>query len=211
MDLKLITEWAKILGGIVVFAIGLYQYRLAQKWKRREFIASQIKDFEAEPKIQLAMTMLDWNDRVLYFPAEGGTKFVAIRINEPLLSSALLPHRDANGYSKNEALIRDCFDRFLDMFVRLSAFIEAKLIRIEELAPYLEYWITLMSGKKRDWHTPEFFVLLQNHIQIYEFTKINRLMQHFGHSPVPSEKAVRRAIESTLSIRQESGDRTVPN
>ncbi len=156
------------------------------------------------------MTMLDWNDRVLYFPAEGGTKFVPVRIDEPLLLSVLLPHRDANGHSKNEAIIRDCFDRFLEMLVRLSAFVEAKLLRIEELAPYLQYWITLMSGKKRDWHTSEFFVLLQNHIQIYDFRKINRLMQHFGHDPLPSEKAVRHAIESTLLIRPQGGDRTLP-
>ena len=210
IDLKLTTEWAKIVGGVIVFAIGFYQYRHGQKWKRREFVASQIKDFEADPKIRLAMTMLDWNDRVLYFPAEGGTKFISIRVNEPLLRSALLPHEDANGYFKNEVIIRECFDDFLDMLVRLSAFVEAKLIRTEELRPYLEYWITLISGKKPDWHTPEFFVLLRNHIQIYGFTKINQLMEHFGYDPVPSPEEVRHAVQSTLAIRPLGAEKTIP-
>jgi hypothetical protein len=54
--------------------VGLYQYVKAQRWKRREFIAAQIKDFEADKKIQLAMTMLDWNERTLTFPTETGER-----------------------------------------------------------------------------------------------------------------------------------------
>ena len=59
---KLLTEWAKLIGAVAVFGIGLYQYAQAQKWKRREFISSQVKEFEADKKIQLSMTMLDWSD-----------------------------------------------------------------------------------------------------------------------------------------------------
>jgi hypothetical protein len=151
------------------------------------------------------MTMLDWRDRELYFPAEGGNKFVSIKITEPLLCSALLPHGDAKRYSQNEEIIRDCFDRFLDMLVRLSAFVDANLIQTEELRPYLEYWTTLISGKKYEWHTPEFFVLLRNHIQIYGFAGINQLMEHFGHDPVPSPEDVRQAVQSTLATRPEKG------
>ena len=201
IDLKLITEWLKILGGIVVFGLGLFQYARAQKWKRREFIASQIKDFEADIKIQLAMTMLDWNERRLYFPAKGGDGFVPILVNEALLRSSFLPHENAIRYFQNEVLIRDCFDRFFDMLVRLSDFVEADLISVDELRPYLQYWIKLISGNKRGWHSPELFILLLNHIDKYDFEKAAQLIRNFGYDPVPSKVALEEAIKKTLEMR----------
>lgn len=137
--LTLATDWAKILGAIVVFAIGLQRYSQAQKWKRGEFIAGQIKDFEADRRIQLMMTMLDWNGRELYFPSEAGKDPVPIEVDDALLSSALLPHVAAKGYYRNEVMIRDCVDRYLDMLVRLQNFVDAGLINIEELRPYMNY------------------------------------------------------------------------
>src|ERR1051325_2140414 len=111
-------DWIKIVGAFLVFCVGLWQYWRAQTWKRREFIASQMKDFEGDRRIQLAMTMLDWRDRELYFPSEADNTPVRVIVDGVLLSSALLPHEEAGGYSKEEVLIRDCIDRFLDMLVR---------------------------------------------------------------------------------------------
>ncbi len=118
-----------------------------KKWKRGEFIAAQIKDFEADRKIQLMMTMLDWSDRELYFPAETGKDPIAIRVGDALLCSALLPHNSTSGYYPNEMTIRDCVDRYLDMLMRLQNFVDAGLIKIDELRPYIKYWIELASGQ----------------------------------------------------------------
>src|SRR5437016_1241176 len=65
IDFKPITiaDLLKLLGAITVFGLGLYQYAQAQKWKRREFVAAQIKDFEGNKDIQIMMTILDWTDR----------------------------------------------------------------------------------------------------------------------------------------------------
>src|ERR1700730_12711986 len=89
VDVNLATEWAKILGAIGVFITGLWQYTKAQRWKRREFIATQVKQFEADKKIQLAMTMLDWNNRELYFPTDIPDKSIALRVDTDLICSAL--------------------------------------------------------------------------------------------------------------------------
>lgn len=204
---KLLTEWAKIAGGVVVFLIGLCQYRKTQKWKRREFIAAQMKEFEADRKIQLAMTMLDWNERKLYFPSEAGDKPIALKIDEAILCSALLPH-EWTSYSEDEAKIRDCFDHFLDMLVRLWNFVEAGLISVDELRPYMDYWIELVSGQKPDWHTPEFFALLLNHIQKYGFLRAAKLIRSFGFNEQPSKEVLAEAIRQTVEIREKSIWRT---
>lgn len=195
---KLATEWAKIVGAVVVFGIGLWQYAKAQKWKRREFIATQMKEFESDEKIQLAMTMLDWNDRVLYFPSEASDKPIAVKVDDALICSALLPHQLARRYSKEEELIRDCFDRFLDMLVRLWNFVDAGLINTDELRPYIQYWIKLISTRMPNcWHEPEMFLLLLNHIQVYGFTGAALLIESFGYNPQPSEADLNKAIKVT--------------
>jgi hypothetical protein len=198
---KLLTEWAKIVGAMAVFLIGLWQYSKAQKWKRREFIASHIKEFEGDRKIQLAMTMLDWNDRELYFPSEASRDPIPVRVDDGLLCGALLPHEAANGYYPNEALIRDCIDHFLEMLVRLENFLEAKLIKLEELRPYISYWIRLVSGQMAGWHRPEVHTLLLNYIQKYGFAGAGRLIEQFGYNPIPPQTAIDEAVNRTVEER----------
>jgi len=167
----LFTEWAKIVGALGAFGFGTYQYIRTQKWKRREFIAAQIKDFEADKQIQVVLTVLDWSDRRVAVPSKLEDKPLVVFISESLLCTSLLPHSSTCGYSPEESLIRDCFDRFLDGLDRLQTFIEAKLISIDELRPYIDYWLKAMSGQTQQ-HPPEFYALLHNYIQIYGFTRV---------------------------------------
>jgi hypothetical protein len=109
------TDWVKIVGAAAAFVIGLQQYRNGQKdknraeaWKRREFIAAQIKDFEDDPKIQLSMAMLDWSGRKLCFQSNDCDKPKVIEVNDPLLCAALLPHTTTGGFRPDEMIIRDC-------------------------------------------------------------------------------------------------------
>jgi hypothetical protein len=148
LHLTLLADWVKIFGALVVFFIGLQRYSKAQEWKRGEFIAAQIKSFESDRKIQIVMTMLDWNDRELNFPLETGGEIILIMVDDALLSSALLPHDAAQGYYPKEVMIRDCIDRYLDMLARLQNFVDARLIGVAELRPYMDYWIQLTAGKK---------------------------------------------------------------
>ena len=202
--LKIYTDWVKIGGALVVFIIGLWQYTRAQKWKRREFIAAQIKDFEADKDIQLVMIILDWTDRKLYFPSVSGGNSIEVRVDDQLLCSALLPHEAASRYSADEVMIRDRIDRFLEMLVRLDNFVEARLINVAELRPYVGYWIRLISGNMPGWHTPEVFVLLLNYIQRYGFDGAQRLITRFGYDAVPSAEAVRTAIAKTVKRRKKA-------
>jgi len=201
VDVNLATEWVKILGAIGVFITGLWQYTKAQRWKRREFIATQVKQFESDKKIQLAMTMLDWNNRELYFPSDTHDKSIALRVDTDLLCSALLPHEEAQSYSQEEEMIRDCFDHFLDMLGMFWNFIDARLISKAELEPYIQYWIRLVSGEMTGWHGPQLSYLLLNYIRVYNFTGAQRLIKRLGYDPQPSQAHLADAIKATLEKR----------
>jgi hypothetical protein len=58
------SDWISITGitsGVVVFIVGLLQYRKAQRWKRSEFVATEIKATFADKRVRVALFMLDWN------------------------------------------------------------------------------------------------------------------------------------------------------
>lgn len=198
----MIVEWVKVVGALLAFLAGLYQYTRAQKWKRGEFVAKQIKAFEADKKIQAALTMLDWNAREVSFPSETTEKPLLLVVDQRLLCSALLPHESAQGYTAHEAMIRDCFDSLLDALVRFWNFVEADLISVDELRPYLIYWIRLMAGQMADWHTPAFYALLLYYIKHYGFDGAAQLIEGFGYSASVSDEVLQQAIADTLAHRQ---------
>ena len=198
-----VADLLKLIGALIVFGIGLSQYRQAQKWKRREFIAAQIKDFEADRKIQLTMAMLDWQDRELFFPIDKSKEPFPIVVTDSLLCSALLYHEDAASYPFEEQIIRDCFDRYLDMLVRLYAFVKANLIRVDELEPYLKYWVEVTAGQKPGRHQKEVFTLLLNYIQRYEFNGATKLIEYFRFNAVPDPAEVQSAVRVGLDHRKD--------
>ena len=48
------------LGAAVAFLIGLLQYRKAQRWKRSEWLATEMQAFFADPVVKAALYMIDW-------------------------------------------------------------------------------------------------------------------------------------------------------
>jgi hypothetical protein len=46
-------EFAKIAAGAIAFALGLWQYRRNQKWKRLEFVAGEMKIFFDDPAVKV--------------------------------------------------------------------------------------------------------------------------------------------------------------
>jgi hypothetical protein len=72
------------------------------------FIAAQIKEFAADEKIRVVMTVLDWSDRELYFPHDGGETRINVKVDDALLSGSPLPHEVGSGFWPKELLIMRC-------------------------------------------------------------------------------------------------------
>ena len=70
---KLLLSIAGYLAGLAAFAIGLTQYRRADYWKRCEFLAREMKEFFADPKVNLTLTMIDWGVRRIKLLEAGST------------------------------------------------------------------------------------------------------------------------------------------
>jgi hypothetical protein len=131
-------------GTIAALAFGLAQYRRAEQWKRGEFVAKEIKEFESNPEVRNAMFMIDWGIRKINLGLlPNASECDLIRVTRETQWRALVPHplkpgyedpsavwndesRDATKprFTRTEARIRDTYDAFLSYLERFANYVE---------------------------------------------------------------------------------------
>src|SRR5262245_17038 len=93
-------ELVKLVGVVIgaawtmhTFRQGLAQWERAELWKRQEFVAKEIKEFESDPTVRNVFRMLDYSSRRVNLelddklPPQDWTK-----VTREVLYKALLPH-----------------------------------------------------------------------------------------------------------------------
>jgi hypothetical protein len=165
--------------GVITAIKGLIEYDRAQRWKRGEFLASEMKAFHSNPSIRKALFILDWSDRkVELFPDRPDPETRYVLVEDPLLESALTP--SSKLYSDEEIAIRDLFIELLDALERFEDFIAAGLITSRQLRPYLYYWIQTIADYDRAGERSGRITAIATFIATYGYTGVNRLIRRFG-------------------------------
>ena len=59
-----------IIGGVISFAIGLYRYHIAQKWKKSEFAAKLPAELATDERLTTCCKLLDYSTRKLPVPSQ---------------------------------------------------------------------------------------------------------------------------------------------
>lgn len=200
----ILAEWVKIVGAFVVFWIGLTryrrgldQYRDAQTWKRSEFLANQIRDFEGDQRIHATLLMLDWSRRHIPLVSNRTGEIRYPVVGEATLLRALLPSTPSGGFSGVEASIRDAFDRFFDALGRLENFIELGLVDEKQVRQYIGYWLESIATD-RPQHGAKLPVLIQLYLHTWDFGLTLKLLHRFGYFEKHDE-ALERSIVAEVS------------
>jgi hypothetical protein len=174
-------EITKILGAGIVFGIGLWQYTKAQRWKRVEFVAAEMRIFFDDEAARAAMIMLDWRQKAmaLYkFRGEGDMEKELVTYATVAESLGTAPDTH---YTKVQSAIREIFERFIEFLARFEGFIEAGVIEENDLTPYLDYWVKLLAGA--DEHSPqvtqEVLPQLWKFINFYGYKDIPRFVARY--------------------------------
>jgi len=175
-----VIELVKIVGGVVAFSLGLWQYRVAQSWKRMEFIAAEIAKFRADPMVKKVFLMLDWRARRIDLGVAKAPDEAIPVVTYELVTCALVLHSEDKTFTPIEAAIRDHFDVFLDYLCHFEAFISAGLVRSQELRPYLEYWTNAVAGG--DNIPRELLVQFWQFVDSYGYASARRLVSRLHPS-----------------------------
>ena len=204
---QVVVSLLGFIGAISAFTFAIFQYRKAEKWKRMQFVADEVRELEADPKIQNALLMVDWGARKinLYLVPEPKPEDL-VKITREVQWRALLPHtikhdcdeylaladkgaftttgeirpeRD-RGFNVTEALIRDTYDAFLTRLDRLETFIDAGLISARDLRPFIAYWVNALTQLDGTGDSATWRFTLLTYIDFYQFTGVNSLFARYG-------------------------------
>ena len=162
-----------------------------------------MKEFFDNARVQNALLLIDWGSRDIRLLDESAPDQGKVRVTRQLQVHALLPHtliseagsdseeaRSVDslgrGYSVPEAAIRDCYDAFLDGLERFSSCTETGLISVEQLRPYLQYWIDDIHSPAKDEEDAAWSAALLTYIAFYRFHGVQWLFRAFDRSIDPS-------------------------
>jgi hypothetical protein len=197
MELQL-REWiavGTVVAAAIAFLAGLVQYRHAQRWKRAEFVAKEIKDFKNDPAVRNALLMLDWNERyVELFPTQQDPARRSVLVNDELLGRALAPLPDKSAarlhedFKAEEIAIRAAFDQLFDALERFEYFIQAGLVSRKEFDPYLIYWIEIIGNRRSNRKPPRVLDNLWAYVDSYSYSGVQKLLRHYGYNIRPGRK-----------------------
>jgi len=227
---NLVVSILSLGGAVVAFSLALVQYRRSEKWKRAEFIANEVKQFESDPAVQNALLMIDWGTREInLFLRSDPKEDDLLEITRDVQWRALLPHplkekyhdeykaldfpqkgkgdkdRKKRNFTLVEARIRDAYDVFLTKFGRFSCFIESKLISPEELKPFIIYWVDAMTENKHPEKDTAWRYALLTYINYYEYYGVISLLKSYGKDVSPEGRIyseLRSSMQDPASLAE---------
>lgn len=205
-------------GAIGAFLFALMQYRRSEQWKRAEFIANEIKDFEADPVVQNALLMIDWGKRrINLFLIANPTSRDLVHITRDVQWKALLPHTvkqknpeydtwvpssdEINGEDRTtftfvEAKIRDTYDVLLTRLDRFASFIKSDVISSDEVEPFIRYWVDAITDNESPAEDAAWRCTLLTYINFYDYSGVKYLLRCYGKNVEPDSSIYNGLINS---------------
>jgi hypothetical protein len=133
---------ATIIGG----AFALWRWTIDQRWRRVQYAQQLMKEFFEKPNTKLTLRMLDVMGE-MQLPQEGDDdKAQWVTISEDMLIQSLQTLDQQQMFDEPYFSIRMIFDQFFTDLSMFQHHIDAKLIKLKDIRPYLEYWIKSING-----------------------------------------------------------------
>jgi hypothetical protein len=202
--IKSLVTVAGAVGSFVVFSIGVSTYLRNEKWKRAEFLAREMKEFFATPRVQKALLLIDWSRRTIQLVDDRPGDESRVVVTRQLQTMGLRPHTlldrtgsdsetftggdsvRSEGFTQPQVVIRDCYDALLDGLERFASYVKTGLIDVASLRPYIGYWIDDISSPTEDPEDAAWCAALLTYISFYRFDGVLCLFDAFEKNIRPS-------------------------
>jgi hypothetical protein len=200
-SLDLLSKFG-IIAGLLAFLFTLKQYSEGQKWKREEFLAAALKDFNTIPEVSNAKQMLDslqlYGDRRIKLYPEESTEVKRYRnvSNQDIYDALALDKENQVAPStaglttaqidalhdeiEKKRVIADCFDAFFSYLGRFAYYIDSGLIKKEEIDLHLTYWLNLIGNEEMPLKIPGVRERIISYADKYSFWGLKYLLDVYG-------------------------------
>jgi hypothetical protein len=157
--------------GFIPFMKAIWEYIKDVKWKKSEFLAKEVKEFQNDENVKMVFQLLDWNKRKVKLKCGDYT------IGDYDLINSLQTHNNKSRFLTQEAELRDIFDEFFDKLSTFNIYIESGLISEKELYLYIGYYVKILSSTDRK---PKLLIkTFDDYIKYYQFTNVSELIERF--------------------------------
>lgn len=168
--IELILKILPLLG-LIPFLKAVWEYLRDLKWKKSEYLAKEIKEFQNDENVKIIFQLLDWNKRKIQLKSGIHT------VGDYDLVSALQTHDIKNRFTVQEAELRDIFDDFFDKLSMFNIYIKNGLISEKELHLYIGYYVEILTSTNRK---PKILIeTFQKYLKYYEFKNVTELIYRF--------------------------------
>jgi hypothetical protein len=139
-------EVSTLVVAIAGGGFALWRWTVDQRWRRVQYAYQLIKEFMAKENTKKALMMLDTTNDIELFPERAKPEEKFYRVDERLIISALKTFDEKEQFNDPEFAVRLIFDEFFTDLSMFQHHIDAKLIQLGDVRPYLEYWIKSING-----------------------------------------------------------------
>lgn len=183
-DADLILKILGLLGGIIVFTIGSSQYKTAQRWKKSEFLAKEMNDFNNNEDVMRAMVMLDWTQAEIFLYEEERLNELKekteLSFDNKLLEFAFSDHIQIKDFKDEGFVIRQIFDTFFYELGKFQIYLDNNLIAKQDLEKHVYYWLRILAGQDNKGKSSLVIKSLWNYIDVYQYDNIKKLLNTYG-------------------------------
>ena len=134
------------------------------------------------------MLILDWEKIKILTTGSEALQQREIDCTDDLLFIALSPN--GRVFTPDQQVVRTLFDQFLDRLGLFERYKESELVTIQELKPYLQYWITAMCNANIGASRARVIRQLWRFIDSYEYASVRNLCEAFG-AAIPQYQLVK--------------------
>jgi hypothetical protein len=167
---------------IAVFLFGILQYRSSENWKRSEFVAAQIKEFNSDKINNAVLLMMDYGPaHVELFPEKVNPKDRYVDVKFSMLVKAVGQEKE---FSDAEFQVRIFFEHFLKSLSRFNYFLTSGAIEPQELCADFAYPVELMTGTAREMKLKNtgddiapFSKAVHDYLTRWQYTDINEFQE----------------------------------
>ncbi|MEM8611618.1 MAG: lipase family protein [Cyanobacteria bacterium P01_H01_bin.105] len=196
-------------------AYGVRSYIRYHQWQRIDFLRRATREFENDPDIAKALSILDfeeYRDYPLDIPQTRETTNTSFKATSTLLNRALGSSKARKHRKKEldesasetevelselqdyyaEMLLRGWFNQMLNGLEHFGYLVDSKVFSVKEVEPWLNYWVRLIADEtyRRNCDS-RVYDQLYNYIYDHGFDGVRRLFEHFGYRIVRSPYKVR--------------------
>ncbi|MBE9069726.1 lipase family protein [Leptolyngbya cf. ectocarpi LEGE 11479] len=192
----------------LALAYGVWSYSKYHRWQRIEFLRRATREFENDPGVAKALSILDFEEYRDYpistFQTTADAKF---KVTNELLSRALANHAERKDQKQRlenlspnlehqssalttyyaETSVRDWFNQMLNGLEHFGYLVDSRVFSVKEIKPWLNYWVRLIADENyRRNCDSRVYDQLYNYIFDHGFDGVRSLFEKFGYRIVRS-------------------------